>query len=259
MNIDVVTIFPEMFNCVFSYGVISRAIKTGKINFNVHNLRDYAYDKHKIVDDKPYGGGCGMVLKPEPICRAIKKIKSKKKVYVVYMSPQGKILTQSKVFELYNKKSLIILCGRYEGVDERVMQYVDEEVSIGDYVLTGGEIPAMVLIDSVCRYVEGVVKEKGSLEKESFLNKFLDYPQYTRPYKYLGKSVPKILVSGNHKGIELYRKKESIRNTFKKRPDLLEKVCLTEEESKILSEIIMEEKNEFRSFNVRSKCNKKNK
>lgn len=237
MRIDIVTVLPQMFDSVFDYGVLGRAIKSGKVKINIYDLHDFAVDKHKTVDDKPYGGGSGMVLKPEPIYRAIKKINVNKKAYVIYLSPQGKVLTQKKVFELYKKKWLIILCGRYEGIDERVMSYVDEEISIGDYILTGGEIPAMVLVDSVCRYVKGVVKEKSSLLKESFLGKFLDYPQYTRPYKFLNKTVPKVLVSGNHKEIELYRLKESIRNTYKKRPELLQKIKLTPLEKQILEEI----------------------
>jgi len=238
MRIDIITVLPKIFDSVFSYGVVGRAIKNGKVELNIHDLHDYALDKHKTVDDKPYGGGSGMVLKPEPIYRAIKKINIGKRAYVIYLSPQGKVLNQKKVFELYKKKWLIILCGRYEGVDERVMSYIDEEISIGDYVLTGGEIPSMVLVDAVCRYAKGVVKEKGSLLEESFLKKFLDFPQYTRPYKFLNKTVPKVLLSGNHKEIEFYRLKESIKNTYKKRPELLKKIKLTKTEKQILEKIV---------------------
>lgn len=244
MRIDLITIFPKIFNPIFEYGIVARALKKDKIVLKVWDLRDFAYDKHKTVDDKPYGGGSGMVLKPEPIIRAIKKIKKEKSSitpWVIYLSPQGKLLNQKKVFELYKKKWLILICGRYEGIDERVMKFVDEEVSIGDYVLTGGEIPAMVLIDSVFRYVKGVVKKKDSKYKESFLSKFLDYPQYTRPYSYMNMRVPKILLSGNHKEIELYRLKEAIRNTYIKRQDLLKNLKLNNLEKKLLEEVIKEE------------------
>lgn len=247
MRIDVITLFPQMLEVVKLYGVVARAIKEKKITLNLWNLRDFAYDKHKTVDDKPYGGGAGMVLKVEPIVRAIRKIKgtssSKHKIlpWVVYLSPQGKVLDQKVVMDLYKKKWLVLLCGRYEGIDERAMKFIDEEISIGNYVLTGGEPAAIVLIDAVCRYVKGVVKEKESLLKESFINKFLDYPQYTRPYSYMNMKVPEILLSGDHKKIELYRLKESIRNTYKKRPELLEKVKLNSLEKKLLEEVIKEE------------------
>lgn len=248
MRIDVITLFPQMFTGVTSCGVVARAIQNGKIKLNIWNLRDFAYDKHKTVDDKPYGGGAGMVLKPEPIIRAIKKIKQSStrqavtKPYVIYLSPQGKLLDQKKVLELYKKKWLVLLCGRYEGVDERVMKFVDEEISIGEYILTGGEPAALVVIDAVCRYVKGVVKERSSLLKETFITKFLDYPQYTRPRVYMKMKVPDVLLSGDHKKIELYRLKESIRNTYKKRPDILYRVKLTKLEQKLLQEVISEEK-----------------
>jgi tRNA (guanine37-N1)-methyltransferase len=245
MRIDVITLFPQMFSCVTDYGVISRVVKQKKVNITLWNLRDFTYDKHKTVDDRPYGGGVGMVLKPEPIIRAIRKIKKseqKLKPYVIYLSPQGKILDQKKVFELYKKKWLIILCGRYEGVDERVTKFVDEEISIGNYILTGGEPAAIVLIDAVCRYVKGVVKEKDSLVKESFISKFLDYPQYTRPRSYMNMKVPDVLLSGDHKKIEFFRLKEAIRNTYKKHPELLSSKKLTKLESELLKEVIAEER-----------------
>lgn len=244
MRIDVITLFPEMFNSFISYGVISRGVKQNKIILKFWNLRDFAKDKHKTVDDKPYGGGAGMVLKPEPIIRAIRKIKKEEKnikPWIVYLSPQGKVLNQKLVFELYKKKWLILLCGRYEGIDERVMKFIDEEISIGDYILTGGEVASMVVIEAVCRYVEGVVKEKESLLNESFIGKFLDYPKYTRPRTYMNMKVPQVLLSGDHKKIELYRLKEAIRNTYKKRPDLLKKIKLTSLEQQLLDEVIKEE------------------
>lgn len=244
MRIDIITIFPKIFDPIFEYGVISRAVKNNKIELKVWNLRDFAYDEHRTVDDRPYGGGSGMVLKPEPIIRAIRKIKKEKdsiKPWIIYLSPQGKVLQQNKVFDLYKKNWLILICGRYEGIDERVMKFVDEEISVGNYILTGGEIPAMVLIDSVCRYVKGVVKKRESKYKESFLSKFLDYPQYTRPYSYMNMSVPDILLSGNHKEINLYRLKEAIRNTYRKRPELLTNLKLNKLEKKLLEEVIKEE------------------
>ncbi len=244
MRIDVITLFPQMFDAFISYGVIARAIKQGKIAVKFWNLRDFAKDKHKTVDDEPYGGGAGMVLKPEPIIRAIRRIKKENKKispWVVYLSPQGKLLVQPKVFELFKKKWIILLCGRYEGIDERIMRFVDEEISIGDYILTGGEPAAMVLIDAVCRYSKGVVKEKDSLLKESFITKFLDSPQYTRPRSYMGMKVPEVLLSGDHKKIKLFRLKEAIRNTYKKRPELLSKVKLSNLEKHLLNEVIKEE------------------
>ncbi|MCX7940775.1 MAG: tRNA (guanosine(37)-N1)-methyltransferase TrmD [Elusimicrobiota bacterium] len=246
MRIDIITIFPTMFDGMLSCGVISRAIKDGKIMVKIWNLREFAFDKHKTVDDKPYGGGAGMVLKPEPLIRAIRKIKTEHKrdensPFVIYLSPQGKILNQKKVLELYKKKWLVLICGRYEGIDERVMKFVNEEISIGEYVLTGGEVAAMVVIDAVCRYVKGVVKEKESLLKESFMTKFLDYPQYTRPQVYMNMKVPEVLLSGDHKKIQLYRLKEAIRNTYKKRPDILHNIRLSKLEKKFLEEVITEE------------------
>ncbi len=244
MRIDVITIFPKIFNSIFEYGVISRAVKNNKIDLKVWDLRDFAYDKHRTVDDRPYGGGCGMVLKPEPIIRAIRKIKKEKDMinpWIIYLSPQGRLLEQKKVLELYKKDWLILICGRYEGIDERVMKFVDEEISVGNYILTGGEIPAMVLIDSVCRYVKGVIKRRDSKYKESFLSKFLDYPQYTRPYSYMNIKVPKILLSGNHKEIYLYRLKEAIRNTYRKKTELLTNLKLSKLEKKFLEEVIKEE------------------
>ncbi len=245
MRIDVITVLPKIFDSVMNYGIISRGIKNGKILVNIYDLHDFAKDKHRTVDDRPYGGGPGMVLKPEPIVRAINKIKKEnknKKPWIIYVSPQGKLLTQQKVYELYKKKWLVIICGRYEGIDERVLKFVNEEISIGDYILTGGEIPAMVLIDSVCRYVKGVVKQQGSLKDESFIKKFLDYPQYTRPYKFYNMRVPDVLLSGDHKKIALFRLKESIRNTYKKRPEIIEKIKLTKTEKMLLEEVIKEEK-----------------
>ena len=234
MKFDILTLFPEMFKGVFEESIIKRAINNGKveinlINFILTNIRDFSKDKHKKVDDTPYGGGAGMVIKPDVVYSAYKSIATKN-ARVIYMSPQGKTLNQSKVEELSKQEHLIILCGHYEGIDQRVLDtIVDEEISIGDYVLTGGEIPAMVLIDTVSRYVDGVLSE-NSKDEESFSNGLLEYPQYTRPEVFRDKKVPDILISGHHENISKWRKEQSLKNTFKKRPELLENIELTEKE-----------------------------
>ena len=220
MNFDVLTLFPEMFSSL-NESMIGRAVKNKKININIVNIRDFSENKHKKVDDTPYGGGAGMVMMPDVVYRAYNSLENKENAKVIYMSPQGKKLDQKKVLELSKENHLIILCGHYEGIDQRVLdKIVDEEISIGDYVLTGGELPAMVLIDSVSRYVEGVLK-KDSIKEESFSENLLEYPQYTRPEVFEGKKVPDVLLSGNHKEIEKWRKEKSLEITKKKRPDLL--------------------------------------
>ena len=219
MRFDVLTLFPEMFDSL-EKSIIGRARKNGIININLINIRDFSQNKHKKVDDTPYGGGNGMVMMPDVVYRAYESIK-KEKSKVIYLSPQGKKLDQKKVEELAKEEQLILLCGHYEGIDQRVLdEIVDEEISIGDYVLTGGELPAMVLIDSVSRYVEGVLKQ-GSTAEESFSMGLLEYPQYTRPEIFKGNKVPEVLLSGNHQKIEEWRKQKSIEITRKKRPDLL--------------------------------------
>ncbi len=220
MNFDVLTLFPEMFSSL-NESMIGRAVKNKKININIVNIRDFSENKHKKVDDTPYGGGAGMVMMPDVVYRAYNSLENKENAKVIYMSPQGKKLDQKKVLELSKENHLIILCGHYEGIDQRVLdKIVDEEISIGDYVLTGGELPAMVLIDSVSRYVEGVLK-KDSIKEESFSENLLEYPQYTRPEVFEGEKVPDVLLSGNHKEIEKWRKEKSLEITKKKRPDLL--------------------------------------
>lgn len=219
MKFDVLTIFPEMFN-VLSTSVIGKAIEKDLIEVNTINIRDFSKNKHKKVDDTPYGGGAGMVMKPEVIYNAYLSVKSEK-AKVIYMTPQGKNLNQEKVTELAKEQHLIIICGHYEGIDQRVIDtIVDEEISIGDYVLTGGEIPAMVLIDATARYVDGVLNSESVIE-ESYSNNLLEYPQYTRPQKFLGLDVPEILLSGNHQNIEKWRKDKSLEITKLKRPELL--------------------------------------
>ena len=221
MKFDVLTLFPEMFE-ILNQSIIGKAIEKDLIDINLINIRDFSKDKHKKVDDTPYGGGAGMVMKPDVVYDAYQSIKDKN-AKVIYMSPQGKPLNQKKVEELSKENHLIILCGHYEGIDQRVLdKIVDEEISIGDYVLTGGEIPAMVLIDSVSRYVEGVLKE-DSIKEESFSNGLLEYPQYTRPEVFEGMKVPEVLLSGHHENIEKWRKEKSLEITKKKRPELLEK------------------------------------
>ena len=221
MKFDVLTLFPEMFE-ILHQSIIGKAIEKDLIHIQITNIRDFSKDKHKKVDDTPYGGGAGMVMRPDVVYDAYKSVKDEH-AKVIYMSPQGKKLNQKKVEELAKESHLIILCGHYEGIDQRVLdKIVDEEISIGDYVLTGGEIPAMVLIDSVSRYVEGVLKE-DSIKEESFSNGLLEYPQYTRPEVFKGMKVPEVLLSGHHENIEKWRKEKSLEITKKKRPELLEK------------------------------------
>ena len=246
MQFDVLTLFPEMFN-ILNESIIGRAKEKGLINVNLINIRDFSKNKHKKVDDTPYGGGAGMVIQPDVVYDAYKSViknndksgldEKSKKTRVIYMSPQGKKLDQQKVEELSKQEHLILLCGHYEGIDQRVLDtIVDEEISIGDYVLTGGELPAMVLIDSVSRYVEGVLKD-GSTTEESFSQGLLEYPQYTRPEVFEEQQVPEVLLSGNHQMIDKWRREQSLKRTLEKRPDLLEKVDLSDEDKKILEKI----------------------
>lgn len=222
MRFDVLTLFPEMFD-VLDKSIIGRAKEKELINVNLINIRDFSKNKHKKVDDTPYGGGAGMVMMPDVVYDAYKSVKDENSK-VIYMTPQGKKLDQQKVEELAKQEHLILLCGHYEGIDQRVLDtIVDEEISIGDYVLTGGELPAMVLIDSVSRYVEGVLKE-GSTKEESFSEGLLEYPQYTRPEVFEGIKVPEVLLSGHHENIDKWRREQSLKITKIKRPDLLKKV-----------------------------------
>ena len=232
MKFDVLTLFPEMFEPL-KHSIIERASKQNLININLINIRDFSKDKHKKVDDTPYGGGAGMVMRADVVYDAYKSVKDEKSK-VIFLSPQGKKLNQAKVQELSKEEHLILLCGHYEGVDQRVLdEIVDEEISIGDYVLTGGEIPAMVLIDSVSRYIEGVISSESTNE-ESFSNNLLEYPQYTRPEVFNGVQVPEILKSGHHENINKWRRAESLKNTYKKRPELLKDVELSDEDKKNL-------------------------
>jgi len=223
MRIDIITIFPEMFSCVLDESIIKRAQNKGKVKIFVHDLRNYSLEKHRKVDDRPFGGGSGMLMQAEPIFRAVEAVKKKikGKAKVILLCPQGKKFTQSKARELSRGGNLILICGHYEGIDERVRQYLaDEEISIGDYVLTGGELAAMVLVDSVVRLIPGVLGDKNSLNFESLEGNLLEYPQYTRPAKFRKWLVPEVLVSGDHDRIAAWRKQQALKRTKERRPDL---------------------------------------
>lgn len=219
MKIDILSLFPEMFNGPFTESILKRAQSEGKVEINIHNFRDYTNDPHGNVDDTPYGGGSGMVLMCQPIFDCVNSLKGDDSV-VIMMTPSGKTYNQQMAIDLSKKKHLIIICGHYEGFDERITSICDIEISIGDYVLTGGEIPAMVLVDSITRLLDGVISD-GSIVSESFNNHLLDYPVYTKPRVYNGMEVPEILLSGDHKKIDEYRLAEQIRKTKEIRPDLL--------------------------------------
>lgn len=221
MKIDILTLFPEMFSGPFDSSLIKRAQEKKLVEINITNLRNYTSDKHKTVDDKPYGGGPGMVIMVEIIDKALIDLKSKDSKTIL-LSPQGKVFSQKTAGDLSVNKHIILICGHYEGFDERIRRLVDEEVSIGDYVLTGGEIPAIVIVDSVVRLLPGVVGNKESVKDESFSNNLLEYPQYTRPADYKGMKVPEVLLSGNHAEIKKWRDDQSRKRTKKRRPDLVE-------------------------------------
>ena len=232
MKFDVLTLFPEMFD-LMKQSIMGRAMEKNLIQINLINMRDFSKNKHKKVDDTVYGGGAGMLIKPDIVYDAYQSVKSEK-AKVIFLSPQGKTFNQQKVLELAKEEHLILLCGHYEGIDQRVIdKIVDEEISIGDYVLTGGELPAMVLMDSISRYVEGVLSNDSKLE-ESFSNGLLEYPQYTRPEVFEDQKVPEVLLSGHHEKIEKWRREEALKKTFRKRPDLLETIELSENDKKIL-------------------------
>ncbi len=235
MKFDVLTLFPEMFEPL-KQSIIKRASEKKLIDINLVNIRDFSEDKHNKVDDTPYGGGAGMLMKADVVDRAYNSVKSEN-AKVIYLTPQGKTLNQKIVKDLSKQEHLILLCGHYEGIDQRVLdKIVDEEISIGDYVLTGGELPAMVLIDSVSRYVEGVLSD-GSTDEESFSNGLLEYPQYTRPEVFNDVKVPDVLISGHHENIRKWRRERSLENTFKKRPEMLENIVLTKNEKDYIEKL----------------------
>ncbi|OOC47461.1 tRNA (guanosine(37)-N1)-methyltransferase TrmD [Thermosipho sp. 1223] len=236
MKISILTIFPEMVSVIKKYGVISKAVENKILDIQIFNLRDFTNDKHKVVDDYPFGGGPGMVMKPAPFFRFFEYFnKEFGKPYTILTSPQGETLNNDIVKELSCEKNILIICGRYEGIDERVMSFVDREISIGDYVLTGGELPAMVIADAISRFVPEVI-DKDSVEQESFNTGILDHPHYTRPREINGLKVPEVLLSGDHNKIEIWRRKMALKKTMEKRPDLffnkefdeLDKVALLE-------------------------------
>lgn len=226
MRIDILTLFPDMCRTVYSESIIGRSIAKGLIEINAHNIRDYSANKHNNVDDTPYGGGMGMIMQAQPIYDCFMSLCDNigARPHLIYMSPQGKVLTQQRVKELAKLENIAILCGHYEGVDERVIEkIVDEEISIGDYVLTGGELPALVLSDSIARMIPGVLANDEAMEKESHYSGLLEYPQYTKPAVWNGMEVPEVLLSGHHANIEKWRNEQSLKRTKERRPDLLDK------------------------------------
>ena len=243
IKFDVLSIFPEMFSSPLNFSLLKKAQEKGLLNICLHDIRNWAKDKHKMTDDAPYGGGCGMVMKVEPVEKALAAIRSPKDdSLVVLMTPQGETFNQKIATQLAEKKQIIIICGRYEGVDERIREHlVDREISIGDYILTGGELAALILIDAVSRLIPDVLGNPESTLGESFSHDLLEYPQYTRPAEYKGWMVPDVLLSGNHAEIELWHKRESLKRTYQRRPDLLKKIKLLAEDKKILEKIKQED------------------
>lgn len=249
MRCEIITIFPAIFEAYFSEGILKRAVQKGIVDLRVHDLREFASNRHRTVDDYPYGGGSGMVMKPEPFFAAVESVKSDGLgTRTIMLTPQGRPFHQGMAEELSRYSGrLLFLCGRYEGIDERVREeLVDMEVSIGDYVLTGGELPALVIIDTLVRLLPGALGDARSAEEESFSWGILDYPHYTRPPEFRGRRVPDVLLSGNHKDITRWRRKEALRKTLRMRPELLKRVPLSKEDHKLLSEIEEEKENESR-------------
>ena len=246
INFYVLTLFPEMIVSGMNNSVIGRAIENGLISLEAVDIREYSTDKHLHVDDYPYGGGAGMVMQPEPVYRAFLDIKEKtgkKEIRVVYLTPQGKVFKQEMAQEFSKEEDIIFLCGHYEGIDERVLEMiVTDYVSVGDYVLTGGEIPAMVMMDAIARLVPKVLNNDSSAELESFQGNLLEYPQYTRPAEFFGKKVPEVLLSGHHKNIEKWRREQSLIRTLERRADLLEKAELSKEDKEFLKKVEIERK-----------------
>ncbi|MDO5300885.1 MAG: tRNA (guanosine(37)-N1)-methyltransferase TrmD [Tissierellia bacterium] len=236
MKFTVLTLFPEFVASFKNYSIMGKAVEKGLIHLNTVDIRSYARNKHHNVDDYVYGGGPGMVIQAQPVVEAIEKNRGWSG-RVIYLSPRGKTLNQQKVEELAREEHLVLLNGHYEGIDERAMAYVDEEISIGDYVLSGGEVASLVLMDAVARYVPGVLGNEGSTEEESHASGLLEHPQYTRPYDFRGYKVPEILLSGNHKLIQEYRRRESLRVTYERRPDLLEEAALSKKERQYLDSL----------------------
>jgi tRNA (guanine37-N1)-methyltransferase len=244
MRIDILTLFPQMFEVPFSFGIFKRAVDSGLVSLNLHNIRDYTYDKHHTADDYPYGGGAGMVLKPEPIFEAVEAIREgitgeAGELPVILLTPQGRPFSQSIALELSRNRHMVFICGHYEGVDERVCEHLaTDEISIGDYVLTGGEIPAMVVIDAVVRLLPGVLGSEESPQEDSHAGGLLEYPQYTRPAEYRGWAVPDVLLSGNHAQIARWRREQIIRRTMERRPELLDKANLGRADKQLVEHLM---------------------
>jgi tRNA (guanine37-N1)-methyltransferase len=242
MDIHILTLFPEMFVSPLQSSILQRAQERQQFQVTVHDLREFASGRHRVTDDSPYGGGSGMVMKPEPIATGVRALRERfGPAFVMLMSPQGRALDQEFAKTLLNHPRLVLVCGRYSGVDARVMQYIDAELSIGDYVLTGGELPAMVLLDVVGRMIPGVVGDRQSVEVDSFFNGLLQGPQYTRPESFAGVGVPEVLLSGDHGAIAKWRQRQALQTTLEKRPDLLKRVPLTPQDRAILRELAGEE------------------
>ncbi|MFC1961483.1 tRNA (guanosine(37)-N1)-methyltransferase TrmD [Chloroflexota bacterium] len=241
MRIDVLTLFPEMFQVPFRSGILKRALDQQLVDIRPHNIRDYTHDRHHTVDDYPYGGGAGMVLKPEPIYEALEAVKASidtADLPVILLTPQGRLFTQKVAQELSGHANVVLICGQYEGVDERVREHmITDEISIGDYVLTGGELPALVVIDAMIRLIPGVLGSAASSQDDSHTHGMLEYPQYTRPAEFQGWPVPEVLLSGDHARIARWRREQVIRRTLSRRPDLLGKAELTPEEKKLVAQI----------------------
>ena len=247
MKFDIVTIFPRMVEAGLAEGVISRGVDRGLLDIKVHDLRDYTADRHRSVDDVPYGGGPGMVMKPEPLARAVEDIRARRgdPDTVVLLSPQGRRFTQAEAARMSALRHVVLLCGRYEGMDERIRTLVaTEELSIGDYVLSGGELPALVIVDAISRLVPGVVGDTRSVEQDSFSRGLLDYPHYTRPSEFSGAKVPEVLMSGHHEQVRRWRKKTAIQRTLERRPELLDTAAMDDEERALLDEIRKEQERE---------------
>lgn len=236
VRVDVLTLFPEMFAGPIDHSIVGRARQRGLLDVRLINIRDFATDKHRIVDDTPYGGGPGMVLKPEPLYAAVEAVRGPDS-HVILMDPQGQPFTQKRAWQLAEKEHLVLVCGHYEGIDERVRALMDEELSIGDYVLTGGELPAMVVLDAVCRLLPGALGEAASAREDSFEDGLLDHPHYTRPSVFRDMAVPEVLLSGHHEEIRRWRRREALRRTALRRPDLLARARLTEEDRRWLAEM----------------------
>ena len=245
MRIDILTLFPDMCDAVMSESIIGRARQAGKVEINCIDIRDYTLDKHRRVDDKPYGGGMGMVMAPQPIYDCFQALCDEigTRPHLIYLTPQGKTLTQERVKELSRLDNIALLCGHYEGIDERVIEALEpEEISVGDYVLTGGELPALIVADSVSRMLPGVLSDDECFEEESHYHSLLEYPQYTHPSEWQGREVPEVLLSGHHAKVEQWRREQSLKRTFERRPDMLDHASLSDEDRAFLSKQKKDEK-----------------